>query len=135
MHFSPYLFIYFYTLHPYNFPSRSHHSIHSPHKRINPDPEIPLNLRAGNSIYLYRELIFHFRPPGVQDNIQDKMEHNPYHDVDGQDIRDVHVADHQEVEQDEHQREHADSHHYLSHPQSASQQLMVNCSKTIAARR
>ena len=54
------------------------------------------------------------------------MEHNPYHDVDAQDIRDVHVADHQEVEQDEHQREHADSHHHLSHPQSASQQFMMD---------
>ena len=62
----------------------------------------------------------------MQDNIQDKMEHNPYSDVDAQDIRDIHVADHQEVEQDEHQRENADNHHYLSHPQSASQQLMMD---------
>lgn len=54
------------------------------------------------------------------------MEHYPYGDVDAQDIRDVYVADHQEVEQDEHQRENADSHHYLSHPQSASQQLMMD---------
>ena len=46
----------------------------------------------------------------MQDDIQDKVEHNPYHDVDAQDICDVHVTDHQEVEQDEHQREHADSH-------------------------
>lgn len=30
------------------------------YKRKNPDPEIPLNLRAGNSIYLYRELKIHF---------------------------------------------------------------------------
>lgn len=62
----------------------------------------------------------------MQDNIKDKMEHNPYHDVDGQDIRDVHVADHQEVEQDKHQRERTDAHHHLSHPQSTSQQLVVD---------
>lgn len=62
----------------------------------------------------------------MQDNIQDKVEHNPYGDVYAQDIRDVHLPDHQEVEQDKHQREQADSHHHLSHPQSASQQLMVD---------
>lgn len=62
----------------------------------------------------------------MQDNIKDEVEHYPYSDVDAQDIRDVYVADHQEVEQDEHQREQADSHHHLSHPQSASQQFMVD---------
>ena len=62
----------------------------------------------------------------MQDNIKDEVEHYPYSDVDAQDIRDVHVADHQEIEQDEHQREQADSHHHLSHPQSASQQLMMD---------
>lgn len=62
----------------------------------------------------------------MQDNIKDEVEHYPYSDVDAQDIRDVYVADHQEIEQDEHQREQADSHHHLSHPQSASQQLMMD---------
>lgn len=77
-------------------------------------------------VFIERGLNFHFRPPGVQDNIQDKVEHYPYSDVDAQDIRDVHVADHQEVEQDEHQREHTDAYHHHSHFQPTSQQLVMD---------
>lgn len=60
MPFLAYLFIYFYTFSNHitsPMQPRTHPLLY---KRINPDPEIPLNLRAGNSIYLYRELKIHF---------------------------------------------------------------------------
>ena len=41
--------------------------------------------------FIFRGLYFQIRPSGVQDDIQDKVEHNPYHDVDAQDIRDVDI--------------------------------------------
>lgn len=54
MHFSLYLFIYFYTSHilqPYSFFFPPPHT----HKRKNPGPEIQWNRRAGNILYLYLE--------------------------------------------------------------------------------
>lgn len=62
----------------------------------------------------------------MQDNIQDKVEHNPYHDVYAQDIRDVDIPYQRHVDQDKHQREQTDAYHHLSHPQSAPQQLMMD---------
>lgn len=54
-------------------------------------------------VFIFRGLYFQFRPSGVQDDIQDKVEHNPYHDVNTQDIRDVHIPYQRHVDQDKHQ--------------------------------
>lgn len=62
----------------------------------------------------------------MQDDIQDKVEHNPYHDVDAQDIRDVDIPYQRHVDQDKHQREQTDAYHYLSHFQTTSQQLVMD---------
>lgn len=62
----------------------------------------------------------------MQDNIKDEVEHNPYGDIHTQHIGDIHTSHHQEVDQDKHQRQRTDAHHHLSHPQTTSQQLMVD---------
>ena len=77
-------------------------------------------------VFIFRELYFLFRPPGVQDDIQDKVEHNPYYDVDAQDIRDVDIPYQRYVDQDKHQREQTDAYHHLSHFQPTSQQLVMD---------
>lgn len=76
--------------------------------------------------FIFRRLNIQFRPPGVQDDIQDKVEHNPYHDVYAQDIRDVDIPYQRHVDQDKHQREQTDAYHHLSHFQPTSQQLVVD---------
>lgn len=76
--------------------------------------------------FIFRGLNIQFRPPGVQDDIQDKVEHNPYHDIYAQDIRDVDIPYQRHVDQDKHQREQTDAYHHLSHFQSTSQQLVMD---------
>lgn len=91
MHFLLYLFIYFYTLPPYNLSPmlpRPHPPSQTQKSRLGDSIESPSREYLA---FIFRGLYFQFRPPGVQDDIQDKMEHNPYHDVDAQDIRDVDI--------------------------------------------
>lgn len=100
---------------------------HDFNKKNNPGPEIPLNLRAGISIYFkYRGLYFQFHPPLVQDYIQRQMEYQPDGNVYAQDIRDVDIPYQRHVDQDKHQREQTDAYHHLSHFQPTSQQLVVD---------
>lgn len=83
MPFLAYLFIYFYTF--------SNHITSPMQPRPHPLPPQTQKSRPRDSIespsreylvFIERELNFHFRSPLVQDNIQDKMEHYPYGDVD-----------------------------------------------------
>ena len=79
MPFLAYLFIYFYTFSNHiTFPMLPRPHPPPPQTQKSRPRDSFLNLRAGNILYLlYRGLNIQFRPPGVQDDIQDKVEHNP----------------------------------------------------------